>query len=452
MTEANTTLPKKKEKSNLKKIFVLDTNILLHSATSLMAFKDNDVVLPIQVIEELDRFKKETNERGRNAREVARILDNLRAKGSLMKGVPTEAGGNIQVLTEFENHLPHHMNMDITDNQILACAKFLQIKNQKKMQVVFVSKDINARIKGDALQLLAEDFESEKINFDEFYQGWKEVYVSPDVYADFASNGTVQFLDPSLFHNEYVILKMKNASEELLGRYDKPTSTILGLSNQGENPWGISAMNQQQEFALDALLDDRIQLVTLVGKAGTGKTLLALAAGLKKAVDDLRYKRMLVSRPIMPLGRDIGYLPGSKEEKLSHWMQPIFDNLSFITDNYITESTPSEYVEFLMKNDKIAMEAITYIRGRSLANQWLIVDEAQNLTPHEVKTIISRAGTNTKVILTGDPYQIDNPYLDPSSNGLTYVVERFKGQSIFAHTNFVKSERSQLAALAVELL
>lgn len=436
----------------MKKIFVLDTNVLLHSAESLLSFEDNDVVIPIQVIEEMDRFKKETNERGRNAREVARLLDRLREQGSLMKGVEGPGGGKIQVLVEFENQLPAHLSQAITDNQILAAAKWMQLKHSKKTQVVFVSKDLNARIKADALNLHTQDFETNKVNFDELYAGWKELEVSSEIYNGVAQGQDVAFESDILVHNEYLILRTENAEETVLGRYDALGQGIRCLKNQNSTPWGISSLNEQQEFALDCLLDDSIQLCTLVGKAGTGKTLLALAAGLQKVVDDLRHKRLLVSRPIMPLGRDIGYLPGSKEEKLTHWMQPIFDNLSFIMDNYITESPPQEYMEYLQNHDKISMEAITYIRGRSLANQWLIVDEAQNLTPHEVKTIISRAGQGTKVILTGDPYQIDNPYLDPSSNGLTFLVERFKGQDLFAHINFVKSERSRLAALAVELL
>jgi PhoH-like ATPase len=251
--------------------------------------------------------------------------------------------------------------------------------------------------------------------------------------------------------NQYLLLKV--GDREAYGRYDAKEGCFKPLRIEQDAPiWGIAAMNAQQVFALDALLDESVRLVTLVGKAGTGKTLLALVAGLQKCIDDLCYKRMLVSRPIMPLGRDIGFLPGSKDEKLSHWMQPVFDNLNFIFDNSVTEGSPNEQLEFLMRNEKISLEALTYIRGRSIAHQWLIVDEAQNLTPHEVKTIVSRAGKGTKIILTGDPYQIDNPYLDPSSNGLTVVVERFKGQRIFSNVVLKTSERSHLSSLAVELL
>lgn len=433
-----------------KKCFVLDTNVLLHNADSLFSFEENDVVLPIQVIEELDRFKKQPDEIGRNARQVARHLDELRKVGSLCQGVKTSSGGIVQVLTDFNTQLPDTLAPGVTDNQILAAANYLMEQGDSSgPEVIFVSKDLNARIKADALGLAAEDYETNKINFDELYQGWKAIQTIPSVIAELREEGFTA-ANEELTHNQFVILQTEEDEEYAV--YDSKERTLSRLDFVDRCPWGIGALNAQQAFAMECLLNERFRLVSLVGKAGTGKTLLALAAGLQKAIDDLAYKRLLVSRPIMPLGRDIGYLPGSKEEKLTHWMNPIFDNLHYIFDNYMTEGLPGEHLEMLLENEKICLEALTYIRGRSIAHQWLIIDEAQNLTPHEIKTIISRAGQGTKVVLTGDPYQIDNPYLDPSSNGLTYLVERFKGQDLFGSVVLVESERSHLASLATELL
>ena len=437
-----------------KKTFVLDTNVLLHGAESLFAFEDNHVVLPIQVIEELDRFKKDPGERGRNARRVARDLDILRQKGPLCSGVTTDSGGTVTVLIEYEPDLPAGMDRAVIDNQIIGAANLLMRKQSGQdspdpSQVIFVSKDINARIKADALGILSEDYETNKINFEELYQGWSELNLSESERQTLDEEGSFQ---PGQTYLANQFFCMDSAAGEVLGIYDADTGRIRKLEHGQRSPWGIKALNPQQSFALECLLDEKIRLVSLVGQAGTGKTLLGLAAGLQRTLDDLSYERLLVSRPIMPLGKDIGYLPGSKDEKLTHWMQPIFDNLNYIFDNFICEGLPSEQLDLLLTKEKICLEAITYIRGRSITNQWLMIDEAQNLTPHEIKTIISRAGEGTKVIITGDPYQIDNPYLDPSSNGLTYLVERFKGQSIFGNVVLTSSERSHLASLAVELL
>ena len=437
-------------KKSRKKCFVLDTNVLLHNADSMFSFEENDVVLPIQVIEELDRFKKQPDEIGRNARQVARHLDDLRQIGSLCQGVKTGNGGIVQVLTDFDTELPDTLAPGLADNQILAAANYLMEQgNATGPEVIFVSKDLNARVKADALGLAAEDYETNKINFDELYQGWKIIDSEPPKIEKLREEGFIK-IEADFTHNEFAILRTQDDEEYAV--YNAEEKTLHRLDYADRCPWGIGALNAQQAFALECLLNERFRLVSLVGKAGTGKTLLALAAGLQKAIDDLAYKRLLVSRPIMPLGRDIGYLPGSKEEKLTHWMNPIFDNLHYIFDNYMTEGLPGEHLEMLLENEKICLEALTYIRGRSIAHQWLVIDEAQNLTPHEIKTIISRAGQGTKVVLTGDPYQIDNPYLDPSSNGLTYLVERFKGQDLFGSVVLLNSERSQLASLATELL
>jgi PhoH-like ATPase len=423
--------------------YILDTNVLLHDAGALQAFED--VVIPLDVLEELDRFKKNIDEVGRNARQVIRELDRLRSGGSLPQGVPVN-GGTLRVLVDYApKHVPQGMSLDMVDNRILLCAKFLEEQGEK--DVIVVSKDINARVKGDALGVTTQDFEANKIKFEELYKGWAEVEVAPEVLDGFYAAGSTACAW-SAHQNECFILRCAA----------RPQASAIGICNNehGEplrfaesHPWGIKPLNVQQKFALELLLNDRIQLVTLVGGAGTGKTLLALAAGLQKVMEERAYAKVFVSRPIMPLGRDIGYLPGSKDEKLESWMQPIFDNLKLLTDSFYDDE---DKVGYLFDTKVLELEAVTYIRGRSLPRQFIIIDEAQNLTPHETKTIISRAGVGSKVILTGDPYQIDNPYLDASSNGLTYVVERFKGHEVFGHVLLTRSERSPLAALAVSLL
>ena len=424
--------------------YILDTNVLLHDARSLYAFQDATVVIPLDVLEELDRFKKNMDEVGRNAREVIRELDRLRRGGSLPGGVPVN-GGMLRVLADYTPHqVPPGMDLGVVDNRILLCARFLE--EQGEQQVVVVSKDINARVKGDALGICTQDFEVNKIEIDQLYRGWTEVHVGSDVLDTFYSQGGVQATWPALV-NECFILRNGSSPQSAIGICTN--GKIEPLRYGESHPWGIKPLNVQQRFSLELLLNDRVQLVTLVGGAGTGKTLLALAAGLQKVMEERVYAKVFVSRPIMPLGRDIGYLPGRKDEKLENWMQPIYDNLKLLTGAIYDDESRLNY---LFDSKVLELEAVTYIRGRSLPRQFIIIDEAQNLTPHETKTIISRAGMNTKVVLTGDPHQIDNPYLDASSNGLTYVVDRFKGQEVFGHVLLTRSERSPLAAMAVSLL
>jgi len=444
------------------KTFILDTNVLLHNSYSIFSFGDNRVVIPLPVIEELDKFKSFSDEKGRHAREVARQLDKLRQKGHLYEGVALEGGGLLQVASGEDVKVPFNLTGEKRDNQILAIA-LAERDRDPDAYVCFITKDLNARIKADAIGLNSEDFESNKVNIDELYPGWRAVEVPESTLASIVTNRGIDTKDvhPHLkddlpfYDNQFICFNAPDRLEQkdlVLGRFNKELDRILPLRDVPE-PWGIGPMNEQQRFALDLLLDETVSLVTLVGKAGTGKTLLAIASGLQTTIDERTYRRMLVSRPIMPLGRDIGYLPGSKDEKLSHWMQPIFDNLEFIFNRHLdAEVDAEEQLLYLLESKKIELEALTYIRGRSIPQQYLIIDEAQNLTPHEVKTIVSRAGEGTKVVLTGDPYQIDNPYLDASSNGLTTVVERFKGQRVAGHVTLVKSERSRLSSLAVNLL
>ncbi|MFW5858577.1 MAG: PhoH family protein [Planctomycetota bacterium] len=437
------------------KTFVLDTNVLLHNPGALFAFADNHVVIPMMVLEELDNFKTTNNELGRNSREVARNLDRLRSRGSLRAGVETDSGGAIQVVLRFDEL--HDLLPGVNDNRILGCAHILK---REGMQVRFISKDINARIKADALGIPADDFENQKVNFEELYTGWRRETVAADRIAALLRDGVLDAGAPGgegegengYSCNQYVELLAEDDPERTaaIARFDARSGQLHLIPEEDPCPYGISARNVEQRMAIDALLADDIRLVSLVGSAGTGKTLLALAAGMARVLRDSTFHKLLVTRPIMPLGKDIGYLPGSKDDKMSHWMGPIFDNLFFLLGR--EESDPDEVIKHLIKDETVILEALTYIRGRSISEHYLIVDEAQNLTPHEVKTIISRAGEGTKIVLTGDPYQIDNPYLDANSNGLTYLVERMRGQELAAHITLLHSERSQLAGMAAEVL
>lgn len=433
----------------MQKIFILDTNVLLHNPDSIESFADNMVYIPIAAIEELDRFKKESTERGRNARSVIRKLDELRKSGKLSDGVQLPGGGILKIVVKYDTPGDFGLDQRITDNRILMLAYILH--KQGKQKVIFVTKDIHVRIKSDALGIETMDFEKQKVDFDRLYTGWRTVVCSEEEFRKYLETGEYDLKETDLCPNEFIYLTTKELSEDgILTRYNPARKTLKKVDDKGLQLWGIEAKSMEQRIAFQLLLDPAVQLVTLVGKAGTGKTLLALTVGLHKVLDTKKYDKMLISRPIMPLGKDIGYLPGTKEEKLEHWMEPIFDNLEFIirTGKAGKRKTIYDYFDAGI----IEMEALTYIRGRSLPHQYVIIDEAQNLTPHEVKTVISRAGYGTKVVLTGDPYQIDNPYLDASSTGLNYAVDRMKKQPLHGHITLTKSERSPLAAIAAELL
>ncbi|TYO99629.1 PhoH-like ATPase [Geothermobacter ehrlichii] len=438
----------------MKKIFILDTNVLLHDPQAIFKFQDNDVAIPITVIEEIDGFKKSLSETGRNARQVSRLLDSLRLKYSLTQGVPLESGGMLSVHLYTEDvlrRLPPELRNERGDNRILAVA--LKLRDERQHPVIFVTKDTNLRIKADALGLRAEDYESDKVDIDELYPGATVVQVSKEEVDRFYSEGHLD-LEGDFFPNQCLTLvDESNPSHTAIGRFQAPLNRVLPLIPiPKEGLWGIHPRNREQQFAFDLLLNDDIQLVTLIGMAGTGKTLLALAAGLYMTADENNYSRLLVSRPIFPLGRDLGFLPGDVEEKLAPWMQPIFDNVELLLGSVDEQGKRKRGYRELVDMGLMEIEALTYIRGRSIPHQFLIVDEAQNLTPHEIKTIITRAGEGTKIVLTGDPYQIDNPYVDSSSNGLTYAVEKFKGQNIAGHITLKKGERSCLAELAANLL
>ncbi len=438
----------------MRKTFVLDTNVLLHDPQALFRFEDNDLVIPMTVIEEIDRFKKELSETGRNARQFSRIMDSLRSKAKLVEGVELETGGNLRVdlyAEEQMKRLPPELRADQGDNRILAVAQ--AVKDRSDSKVVFVTKDTNLRIKADVIGLMAEDYESDKVSIDDLYTGTAEVLLSQEKVDLFYSQGFLPLEEEYLANQCLTLIDEANPSHTALARYNRPLRQAVALLRApSDGLWGIHPRNREQQFAFDILLNEDIQLVTLVGKAGTGKTLLAIAAGLHKSADESQYSRLLVSRPIFPLGRDLGYLPGDIDEKLSPWMQPIFDNVELLLGSVEEGSKRKRGYKELVDLGLLEIEPLTYIRGRSIPKQYMIVDEAQNLTPHEIKTIITRAGEGTKIILTGDPYQIDNPYIDASSNGLTYVVEKFKHEDIAAHVTLDKGERSSLAELAANLL
>lgn len=445
------------------KTFVLDTNVLLHSAQSIESFQENNVVLPMAVIEELDKFKKYQDELGRNARQVIRRLDELREKGHLADGVPLGKAGDIatgtlRILTavgdvdanDLNRISDSVLNMEIADNRILRVAYMLHRKNEN---VIFISKDINLRLKADALGIKVMDFENQKVDFDRLFTGCRTITVQGELINKLYKYKSLELENQNdIFPNEFVLLQDEADNKHTaVGRFTGSNIQLLS-GKLDKNIWNITPRNKEQRMALDLLMDPEVMLVTLVGKAGTGKTLLALAAALELVIRNKMFEKILVSRPIVPLGNDIGFLPGDKDQKLAHWMQPIFDNLDYLMHSNQNGQLSSKKTDDLVGSHVIELEALTYIRGRSIPRQFVIVDEAQNLTPHEVKTIISRAGEGTKMVLTGDPYQIDNPYLDASSNGLSYTIESLKKLKLHGHVTLFKSERSELAAAAAEYL
>ncbi len=435
-----------------RKTFIIDTNVLIHDPTSIKKFKNNDVVIPLSVLEELDGLKRNLDEVGKNARDTLRYIDSLKTgkAGDLHEGVTIPEGPKVRIHLEIkpERVGGFPLPLDRNSNKFLLTAHLLKAKGES---VVIVSKDFVTRVKAEAMDLEAEDFENLKSPYEELYRGFRKIEAAKQDVDLFYKEGVVPVLEEKFRPNEYALLTSPDQSSAV-GKYSLKTKKIEPLLQVNRDIWGIQPLNIEQRCAIDLLLRDDIHLVTLIGQAGTGKTLLALACGMRKVFDENVYSRILISRPIVPLGKDIGYLPGTKEEKLYHWMQPIYDNLEYLCATTSGENNSKAALGFIMESKKIEMEAVTYIRGRSLPKMYMIIDEAQNLTPHEVKTIISRAGKGTKVILTGDPTQIDNPYLDKDSNGLTYTVNKFKNHKIFGHMFLEKTERSELASVAAEIL
>ena len=444
---------------NEVKNYILDTNVLLHDPHSLLNFEENSVLIPIEVIEEIDRFKRESSELGQNARAVSRSLDEFRQHGALSDGVPLPNGGRLKIVYEHkrngngsghEEDEPKFSN-DTVDNRILTLAYGIK-KKSPKVPTILVSKDINLRIKADAIGLKAEDYETDRVHIKDLYTGMREIPMSSDKLAKFRADGEVEANGGRQYlPNEYcTLLDETNPKRTVLSRVDATGTKLVPILDCRDGVWGIKPRNREQHFAFDALLDDRIKLVTLMGKAGTGKTLMAMAAGLKRTVLDREFRRLVVARPTISMGKELGFLPGSLDEKLAPWMQPIHDAREMLSD--LNMGHDHRRSTDLMRSGTIVVEALSYIRGRSIANQFMIIDEAQNLTPLEVKTIVTRVGSGTKLIFTGDPYQIDNPYVDSSSNGFNYIVSKFRDQALAAHIELQKGERSELAELAANIL
>ncbi len=433
----------------MKKTFVLDTNVLLHNPISVYAFEENDVILPLAVLEEIDHQKRRQDEIGRNAREVARILDELRGDQSLASFVNLPYGGRLRIeLNHWNSHeLPAALDGTRYDNRILAVC--LALEQEMSSPIVLVTKDINLRIKANVLGLKAEDYYNDKVDFCQLYTGTGELHLEPGDMERIFRETIMPFPDGKIgYPNQLFVLKNSmNPSQSALARL---INKQLNLITSGDlQVFGLKNRNKEQKFAMELLMDDRISVVTLVGRAGTGKTLLAVAAGLEKTLEQQQYSRLLITRPTVPMGDDLGYLPGSKEEKLRPWMQPIYDNLEFLF-----HSCPDKHdlITDYIASDIIQMEALTYIRGRSIPRQFIICDEAQNLSPQMIKTLITRVGEGSKIVFTGDPEQIDHPYLDASSNGLSYLIEALKTEEVTGHITLVKGERSKVAELGSRLL
>lgn len=445
----------------MKKIFVLDTSVLLEDPNSIFSFEDNDIIIPVVVLEEIDKKKRLGDDIGRNARHISRILDNLREKGEhLQEGVELKNGGTLKIELNHKHFdtVREYFNERSNDNRILAVAlnilKEERVKKSDK-EVILVSKDVLVRVKANALGISSQDYLSGKIiKNQELYYGFENLKVSPSIIDKFYSEGYIegsleQFCEYKINPHMFFILQDElGSSKSAIGMYKSNTKRIEQLHMGEHDVWGIRGKNAQQKMALEILLDDSIPLVTITGRAGTGKTLLALASGLYKTEELNEYKKLLVARPIVPMGKEIGFLPGDKDEKLRPWIQPIYDNLEYIFGTHKN----GDVEDIVVGLKKLEVEALTFIRGRTIPNQFIIIDEAQNLTKHEVKTIVSRVGEGSKIVLVGDTEQVDHPYLDSSSNGLVYLIEKFKEYKEGAHINLIKGERSLLAQLAAEIL
>ena len=445
----------------MKKIFILDTNVLIHDPEAMFSFDDNDVYLPIYVIEEIDKLKEYSDRVGKSARETSRNIEKLKKEEknsnlSLLKGLKNSTGGTFRIVLGENDivNIPDSLNKNLTDNKIIGQA--LRIKNEnKKRKVILVSKDMNVRIKANVLGMETVDYVKDQIDINQLYEGWKEIEVSNDLFSLVEKAPIINWnlvLKEEPKANE--LIRFKNSNKEILTIYKKEREKLEKQVFADTKVWGVFARNTEQKQAMELLMDERIKLVTLVGKAGTGKTLLAIATALEQVVERKLYKKIFIARPIVPMGNDIGFLPGTEKEKMQPWMLPIYDNIEFLASNKSqTSSNEAEKVVAGLESlGLLKVEPLTYIRGRSIPQGFIIIDEAQNLTPHEVKTIITRVGKDTKIVFTGDPDQIDNPYLDANSNGLAYIAEKMKNEILVGHIRLVKGERSEISELASRLL
>ena len=434
----------------MRKTYVLDANILLHDPSSLSRFVDNNVVIPLEVIGEIDRFKREASDRGQNARQVSRMLDSLRNGRSLASGLQLDNGVFLRVY--WDPDTPFDMAGGSADSSILRLAARLRDQDPE-VPVIIVTKDINLRIRADAMGLRAEDYETDRIVLSDVYSGHTELTLPADGFQTLAAERSVPLPpDAGLLPNQYALVRPDDgARTTLLARRAGGAETLVRLSQYTDGVCGIHPRNKEQFYAVDALLDDRIKLVTIMGKAGTGKTLLALACALHRVVVKKHSRGMIVARPTVSVGKEIGFLPGDVGDKMAPWMKPITDTFEFLYDSDASIGSRDRFAALLAAG-VIEIQSLSLIRGRSISNRYIVVDEAQNLSPLEVKTIITRVGHASKVVLTGDPCQIDNPYVDSASNGFNYLVDRFRSQPLAAHVELVKGERSELAELAANLL
>ena len=436
-----------------KKTYVLDTSVYLTNADSIYAFKNNDIHVPLKVFEEIDKHKKRQDAVGAQARKIIRIWDELRNNGSLEKGVRIRKGlGLVKSISSAgitRDDLPSDLDIKIPDHLIIATA--LKEQRESTRKVILVSRDINMRVIADAVGLQCEDYQNQQIvdNSDSIFTGSRTVLVDDQLIDRFYEREDVYLEREDIFPNQYVMLvSSANEKKTALARFINKSTPLRQLITGKQKVWGIKPRNKEQQFLLDALMDPNIEVITAIGKAGSGKTICAIAAGLEQTIDEAsqRYTRVIVSRPVQPLGKDIGFLPGTMEEKMSPWLMPIQDNLQFLMGNdKIT-------LDIYMQKGTIEIEALTYIRGRSISNAFIIIDEAQNLTTHELKTIITRVGEGTKIVLTGDVEQIDNVYIDATTNGLTHAVEKFKKFELASHVTLTKGERSRVATFAAQNL
>lgn len=445
-------------KTKSPKTFILDTNVILHDPTCINQFQENNIVIPLAVIEEIDHFKRGSQVININAREFARTLDSITGSTLFNGGISLGKGkGKVRIVITkgLSAEIRQVFREDNPDHRILSAAYDLQLEGNSKEKIILVTKDVNLRMKAKALGILAEDYTTDRVgSIDELYSGkdiiesfddelLQKFYQSP---FEVPSKNIFKKIKTEIVANKYFILK--NSNRSVLACYNQEEEIFRKVDKQPT--YGILPRNAEQTFAVDALINPGIPLVSLTGKAGTGKTLLALAGAL--AVRKY-YRQIYIARPIIPLSnKDIGYLPGDVESKLAPYMQPLWDNLKVIQDQYKETDKNHQAITTMIKEEKLVVEPLSYIRGRSLQRIYFIVDEAQNLTPHEIKTIITRAGEGAKIVLTGDIYQIDHPYLDTLSNGLSYLIDHFKGQKLYAHVNLEKGERSELAELASNLL
>ncbi len=460
-----------------EEVILIDTNVFLIDPNAHVKFPGRKLIIPLIVIEELDSFKREMSSIGKAARETIRTIDRLRMKGKITEGVPLENGATVQVfiLENYEN-LPEGLDHAIKDNYILSAA--LQLRSYTGRSTAILTKDADLRIKADVLGITAWDYHENGVQGEHLYPGERTIETSDELVDRFYEGETISWTgglpegdrkSPPVI-NEYVTLKSPSRSALARCGADENLRPLIEKPGMSIHP-----RNREQRFALDALLDPDIRLVTIAGKAGTGKTLLAIAAGLEMVLSEQLYRKLLVARPVVPMGRDLGFLPGELDEKLRPWMQPIYDNLEFLLEGKprdekrqpgkregerqdenkekdLTARKSDSTIQYLHQAGLVDVEALTYIRGRSIPHQYVIIDEAQNLSPHEAKTIITRAGEGTKIVFTGDFYQIDHPYLNLYTNGLTFTFNRMKGQSLFAHITLEKGERSELAELASTLM